>query len=144
MPAFPATPAFGPESPAIQLTEGAAQSFKLGAAVVLDASKLVTECGADPALIYGFAGHPATKGLPATVDIVFKAWEGQKFWMAGSSAFVYADNGKQYGITKDANGIWIVDRAKTGASERIYIHYVDLERQLALVTVIAANRQVAP
>lgn len=144
MPAFPATPAFSPESSAETLTEGAAQSFKLGAAVVLDASKLVTECGADPALIYGFAGHPAGKNVPPTTDIVFKAWEGQKFWMSGTTAFVYADNSKQYGITKDANGIWQIDRAKTGATERVYIHYVDLERNLALATVIAANRQVAP
>src|SRR5258708_30498358 len=127
MPAYPAIPAFAPESPTVQLTEGAAQTFKLGAAVVLDASQFVTECGADPALISGFAGHPATKGIPITVDLVHKAWEGQKFWMSAlpaGGALVYGDTNKTYGITKDANGIWQLDRSKTAAAARLYIHYV--------------------
>lgn len=142
MPAFPATPAFEVPSSTRQYTEAAAQSFKLGAAVFLVAG-LVTECGADPASILGFASHPAGKGLPATVDLVEVASEGQKYWMAATSAPVAGDVNTLYGIVKDANGIWIVDKTDV-VNTRVYVHYVDLDRGLLLVSVLAANRQAAP
>ena len=126
-----------------EYTEGAAQSFKLGAAVVLDASQFVTECGADPASLIGFAAHPAGKGLPSTKDLVYVASEGQKFWMSGTSNPVYADTNKLYGIVKDANGIWTVDKTDV-VNTRVYIHAVDLDRNLYLASVLAANRQAAP
>lgn len=142
MPAFPATPAFSGESSVRKYTEGAAQSFKLGAAVVL-AAGLVTECGADPASILGFVQHPATKNIPATDDLVAVASEGQKFWMGSSTALVAGDINTLYGIVKDANGIWVIDKTDV-VNTRLYMHYIDLERQLALVSVLAANRQAAP
>lgn len=142
MPAFPATPAFAADSSIREYVEGAAQTFKLGAAVVLTA-QLIVECGADPASILGFAQHAAGKNIPATKDLVAVASEGQKFWMAAGTAYVAADIGVSFGIVKDANGIWVVDRTET-VNTRVYLHYVDLERQLALVSVLAANRQAAP
>lgn len=140
MPAFPATAAFASDSGIKQFNEAAAQTFKIGAAVVLDGSQNVTECGADPALILGFAAHPATKNLPATTDLIQVANEGQKFWMAGNTNPVYADTNVKYGIIKDANGIWTVDKTDV-VNTRVYVHYVDLDRNLYLVSVLVANRQ---
>lgn len=138
---FPFTPAIVQSDRIRSYTEGAAQTFKLGAAVVITAG-LVVECGADPALILGFACHDATKNLPATDDLVAIAEEGKKFWCSyvGGTPVLLTD----YGLTKQADGIWALDVAKTGASARLEVHKVDTERSLALVSVLAANRQLAP
>ena len=143
MPAFPPLPAYAADQSTAEYTEEAAQTFKLGAAVLLNGSQNIAECGADPAAILGFAAHPATKNIPATKDLVWKASEGQKFLMAGTSNPVKANIGQSYGIVKDANGIWIVDITDTVAT-RLYVHNVDLDRNLFLVSVLAANRQAAP
>ena len=143
MPAFPPLPAVSGEQPAEEQTLAAAQTFKLGAAVLLDGAQNIAECGADPAAIRGFAAHPAGTGFPATKVLVWKAWEGQKFWMAGSSNPTKANIGQNYGIVKDANGIWTVDLTDA-VNTRLHVHTVDLDRNLFLVSVLAANRQIAP
>lgn len=145
MAGFPATPAWDGESSVREYIEGAAQTFKLGAAVLLTAN-LIVECGADPAAILGFAQYNATKDVPITKSKVAVASESQKFWMAplAGQTLVAADIGVSYGITKDADSVWKVDRTKTAGSARLYLHYVDLERNQALISVLAANRQAAP
>lgn len=144
MPNYPALPAYQADQSAAKYTEAATQTFKLGAAVLLDGSQNIAECGVDPAAILGFAAHPATKNIPATEDLVWKASEGQKFWMSGTTAPVKANINVSYGITKDANGIWQLDTAKTAGSARLYVHNIDTDRNLYLVSVLAANRQAAP
>lgn len=144
MPKFPALPASHEDFQAEEYTEAAAQAFKLGAAVLLDASEDIAECGTDPAAILGFAAHPAGKNIPASKDLVWKASEGQKFWMAGDNNPLKSDINQSYGITKDGDGIWHVDGTKTAGSARLYVHQVDLERNLYLISVLAANRQAAP
>lgn len=121
----------------------AGQTFKSGASVTLSGAQEVAESGADPALILGFAAEPAV-GDPesATKVIIHKAGEGQKFWMDVSVAPVKADIGASYGITKDADGFWYVDKAKTAGSARVYVHNIDTERNLVEVSVLIANRQV--
>jgi hypothetical protein len=143
VPKYPALPATHEDFQADEFSEAAAQTFKMGAAVLLDASEDIAECGADPAAILGFAAHPATKNIPATKDLVWKASEGQKFWMAGSSNPVKANINQLFGIVKDADGIWIVDITET-VNTRVYIHNIDLDRNLFLISVLAANRQAAP
>lgn len=149
MPRVPAIASAGHRD-AEWLLLAAAQTFKVGAAVVLDASKNVTECGADPALIYGFSLTESVAGVskdPQSTSrvTVLKAIEGEKFWMQTSSAPVEATHrNRQYGITKDADGIWYVDFTKTGASERVFVHRVDVDRSMVEVSVLAANRQIAP
>lgn len=129
----------------IQLPLAAAQTFKTGSAVVRDGSLNIAECGADPALIYGFSTGVATKNpVDATKTIIMKAFEGQKFWMQANVDPAAANSGVKYGITKDADGIWHVDFTKTGASERVYVHEVDTDTKRVNVSVLAANRQVAP
>lgn len=121
----------------------ASQTFKKGSAVVLSGAQEITECGTDPASIYGFSAEPAV-GDPesATKILVAKAGTAQKFWMDVSSAPVKADMGASYGITKDADGFWYCDKAKTAGSARLFIHNIDTERNLVEVSVLAANRQI--
>lgn len=143
MPAFPALPAYAADQPTEEMTIAAAQTFKMGAAVLLDANEDVAECGADPAVIRGFAAHPANLHIPATKCLVWKASEGQKFLMAGTAAPVKANINQVYGIVKDADGIWVVDVSDT-TNTRVHVHQIDTDRNLFLVSVLAANRQVAP
>lgn len=125
------------------------QTFKEGAFVVLDGTPEVNECGADPASIYGIAsGGCASAGVTrdpqdTTKVIVHKAFEGQKFWMDGSSNPAITDVGVSYGIAKDADGYWYVDKTDA-VNTRVYVHQVDLDMNRFLVSILAANRQVAP
>ena len=127
------------------LPTAAAQTFVEGAALVLDASRDISECGADPAAIYGFAAHDAGKD-PQDADrtTVFKAIEGEKFWMPCSSAPDEATHrNNAYGIAKDGDGRWYVDFTDT-VNTRVYVHRVDEDRDLVEVSVLEAYRQIAP
>ncbi len=143
MPKFPATPAAG-DRRVEQFPLHAAQTFKLGAAVYLDATPDVNECGDDPATILGFATEPATKDPESSaVVLVAKCEEGRRFWMSGSSNPAATDVNLTYGIDSDADGIWVVDKTET-TNTRVYVHQVDLTRNLFLVSVLEAYRQTAP
>lgn len=124
----------------------AAQTFLTGAFVVRDGSGNIAECGADPASIYGLAAEPAGKEPvdAANKIIVEKATEKAKWWMPCSANPTAANSGVSYGITKGADGYWYVDFAKTAASARVYVHQVDTDTNRVEVSVLAANRQVAP
>jgi hypothetical protein len=143
MPAFPPLPAFAATQPTEEQAIAGAQTFKLGAAVLLDGSQNIAECGADPAAIRGFAAHPANLGIPTTKVLVWKAWEGQQFYMSGTSAPAKANIGVNYGVVKDSDGIWTVDLTDV-VNTRVHVHNVDLDRNLYLVSILAANRQIAP
>lgn len=131
----------------IQLTDAAAQTYLQGALVVLDGSKNVTECGADPASIYGVANGPAGKHPEgATVTTISKAFNGQKFWMAfdiGTTATRAANENKPYGVAKGADGIWVID-STDAVNTRVYVHFVDVARGMGLVSILQANRQISP
>lgn len=138
---FPAEPHLGD---ATEQPLAAAQTFKRGALVLFDANEDIAETGADPALILGVAAHDAAVTDFETIMHVFKASEGQKFWGSGDNDPTKADINQQYGVTKDADGVWHIDGTKTGATARTYIHDVDLDRKLYKFSVLAANRQAAP
>lgn len=134
----------------VQYDINVATTFRKGAAVVLDAGEEVVECGADPALILGFAAEPAIasplfgrKDPEVGKVLVCVAEEGRRFWMDGSSA--PAANGddinQSYGIAKDADGDWYVDKTDVVAT-RVYVHNVDYDRNLYEVSVLEANRQI--
>lgn len=130
---------------AIMLPLAAAQTFKTGALVLRDGSANIAECGADPAVIYGVAEEPATKEITdATKIIVQKATETSKWWFPTNVAPTSANSGVNYGVTKDADGIWYVDFTKTGGTARVYVHQVDTDTNRVEVSVLAANRQAAP
>lgn len=140
--AIPAEPAVGDVS---EYTVAASETFKRGAVVLLDGSEDIIEAGADPASILGFAAMEWPEGgaaAPAdfTLIPIFKATEGQKFWMSGDNDPVKADRNQSYGIIADGDGIWTVDGTETTAT-RVYVHDIDLERNLYKVSVLVANRQ---
>lgn len=144
---MPKVPAYADDSREnIQLTDAAGQTYKQGALVVLDGSKNVTECGADPASIYGVANGPAGKHPEgATQTTISEAWNGQKFWMQFVTATPTraAQENKAFGVVKDADGIWLIDDTDT-VNTRVYVHYVHENRAMGLVSVLQANRQAAP
>lgn len=122
------------------ILEGTA-AFREGAAVVLVDGEL-EECGADPALIVGFALHDAG-ALPLTDRcLVAKATDKATFFMEGDSDPVLADTGVEYGIAKDGDGDWYVNTADT-VETRVVVEDVDTTRNLYEVRVLAANRQLA-
>lgn len=129
----------------IMLPLAAAQTFKTGALVLRDGSANVAECGADPASIYGLSEGEAGKEITDILKIIVtRATEFTRWWMPTSVAPTSANSGVSYGVTKDADGIWYVDFAKTAGSARVYVHQIDTDTGRVEVSVLAANRQVAP
>lgn len=141
MPAFPATPDARSRK-LRQYAQKAGETFKLGACVLLDANEDILEAGADPASIRGFAAEPAGKDPEAGKVLVAVCDQGELFWMAGDNAPVKADINQNYGIVKDADGIWTVDGTET-TNTRVHVHQIDTDRNLYLVSVLEANRQAA-
>ena len=140
MPKFKAIPAEPALGDAAEYDTKAASTFKRGAAVLLDGNEDIDECGADPALILGFAAHDGNATDFTTKVTVYKATLGQKFWLAGSSNPVKADINQSYGLVKDGDGVWTVDKTDV-PNARVYVHDVDLDRNLFKVSVLVANRQ---
>lgn len=129
----------------IMLPLAAAQTFLTGAFVLRDGSGNIAECGADPAVIYGLSMEPATKEITdATKILVQQATESWRAWMPTNVAPTAANSGINYGITKGADGIWVVDFTKTGGTARVYVHQVDTDTGRVEISVLAANRQSAP
>lgn len=129
-----------------QLNDAAAQTYKQGALIVLDGSGNVTECGADPALIYGLANGPAGKHPEgALVTTTSKLGTGEQAWMpfsvAAPTKALYQN--KPMGVAKDADGIWVIDVADA-VNTRVFIMLVDEDMKMGLVSVLAANRQITP
>ncbi len=125
-------------SPTGQWPEALTQTYKQGAVLVL-AAGYIQEAGANPVAIVGIAkgagGNTAANGTNNMSVAV--AQPGQIFEMSlddgtATYASVQADLGKQYGITKDANGVWFIDQTKTGANSRVTI--VDFKDAVGTVT----------
>lgn len=127
------------------------QTFKDGALLVSTAG-VMSECGANPASIFGFSMGPAGKDVNAAglKIIVGRVQENNKYWMQFTSdgttptAPAASDVGATYGVTKGTDGIWTVDKSKNAANQRVVIHTIDTTRNLVEVSVLAANRQLAP
>lgn len=129
----------------MQQTDASAQTYKQGAMVFLDPANsfLVTECGADPVIIYGIACGPAGKHPEgALVTTLSKLGTGQKAWMPFSvsspTKALYQD--REWGIAKDSDGVWVIDVADD-LNTRVYVHQVDEDTKMGLVSVLQANRQ---
>lgn len=118
----------------------AAQSFKEGSCVVL-ANGAVSECGADPAAILGLACHDAGAEPNTSRILVWIAEADTTFFMAASSAPVVADEGDQYGLAKDGDGIWHVDKTEA-VNTRVVVETADVSRGLLEVKILPANRQL--
>lgn len=128
----------------------ASQTFKKGAAVLMNSSEEVAECAADPAAVLGFAAEPAggsalfSRGDPETGGVlVCIAEPHRRFHMQGDNNPTMDDVNQSYGIAKDADGYWYVDGTDT-TNKVVYVHNVDLERNLYEVSVLVGVAQMPP
>ena len=127
-----------------QFDLAAAQTFKKGSPVSHNASEEIAEIAADGTPILGFAAEAAgTDPESASKVLVAVAVEGRLFQAEGDNAPTMDDVNQSYGLAKDADGYWYVDGTDV-ANPRVYVHNVDLERNLYIISVLAAHRQAAP
>jgi hypothetical protein len=132
----------------------AAQDFKKGAPALLNVTGTVQEGGTNPADILGF--FTAASGqydwkedtLGKVVPAVPVALATGVFRGTLKGTFAAADVGEDFGITEDASGYWVVDRAKSGSNQRVLVIGVDDEVEVGDIdvpctfTVLPANRQI--
>ena len=94
------------------------QTFVRGA-IVVAASGLLSEGGADPTIIVGIANHGVTSATSGQLVQYIPALPGQEFiasvdnTAAGTGLIEAADKWTRYGITQDSDGVWYVDKDKT-------------------------------
>lgn len=140
MPRFPIIPQ--DHRKIIEYPMDSAAVFEKGAAVLLASDEEVEECGADPAAIRGFAAHPAAgRDILPTKCLVAVAESGCTFIGTGSSDPDNNDVNQLYGLAKDSDNIWYVDKTDT-SNTRVEVVNVDLLRKLFIFTVLVANRQI--
>jgi hypothetical protein len=132
--------------------QAAAQTFKRGALLVIDAGGAAAECGADPASIAGVALADAAdyswqNDTFGTVDPgIPVALADQEFRGTLEGTFAASDIGAAYGVVLDASGYWTVDRSDTSAT-RVRITGVDDEVEVGDVNApvrfvfLTANQQ---
>lgn len=100
----------------------ASQTFVRGA-VLVAASGLLSEGGADPTIIVGIANHGVAAAASGDVVNYIPAYPGQEFiasvdnTAAGTGTIVATDKWSRYGLTQDSDGIWYIDKDKTTDAE---------------------------
>lgn len=107
----------------------------------------IEECGADPALIMGFAGTRADQKFlyksAAGVDRVIVeviSPEVEYGLCVGAGTLTQDNVGKAYGLAKLASTNWSVDLSDTSAT-RVTVIGADLVNQIAWVKFLPANLQ---
>lgn len=128
------------------------EDFTKGAPVVMSGGE-VSEGGADPASILGFAtaGVADYSWQEDTFGYVSKrvpvALSDMEFRGTLEGTFAAADVGTEYGLVEDASGFWVVDKTDT-TNTRVVITGVDDEAEVGdtnvpvTFRVLDANRQV--
>lgn len=127
-----------------EYTVAAAQTFLEGAAVFLVAG-LVTECGADPATILGFAAHEHDAGPDPTKVLVWVATDDATFIVQDIlvTAPVVADLGTPQGCNPEAvTGIWGLDKGVAIVNHSLMIERIFTDRNQYEVKVLPAFRQL--
>ncbi len=124
----------------------ATQTYVEGAPVLLDANGEITEAGADPATILGFAAHDAVLDEIDPYEgngLVYVAYPDSTFFLEGLADPVQADVGDQREIGVDANGVALVDTV--AVAPRLLIEDIYIKGAgpggFFEVSVLAANRQ---
>lgn len=126
----------------------AAQDFLQGAVVTLAGGE-ISEATADPTSVLGVALHDAGNDPDPTKILVAVARSRSTFIMQPDTGqtFVQADEGSDYGVVEDADGIWVVDKTDTANAvvrvERVLVDPDDPsdERNQAEVSFLPAVRQ---
>jgi hypothetical protein len=115
-------------TPGMEAPEGASQTFKKGAILVASSGNLV-EGGTNPSALVGIAdrdGQNASAGVkkvqftPLVEGILFEA-SLDSAGALGTYVSLATDLFAEYGVTKDAAGIWYIDVDKTGANGRFRV-----------------------
>jgi hypothetical protein len=136
--------------------QNVAATFLRGAVLAI-AAGLVNEAAADPAAIYGvaLAGANSSPGEAAANNPVQITGPRRKVAVARADnitvfgALLYtggvlttptvADIEAQYGLTKQANGLWTVDKSKTAGSARVSVKSIDAVSGLVYFKFLPAN-----
>jgi hypothetical protein len=108
--------------------------------VVKDSDEIKEVTGLDPTPIFGLALEDAEDVLHEGEILVCKADNKVKYAMQGFRVPQAGDKGKEYGIVKDSDGIWIVD-TRDEVNTRLEVTNVHLNRDLYICRVMAAHRQ---
>lgn len=129
---FPFRPGRGLGSnahPSRTTEEAATQTYLKGALLIDNGAGFLTEAGVDPVDLLGVSeeagknlavGVGKTRYTPIVPSITFEATMDQAGDL-GNYVLLQTDLYAKYGVTKDANGIWYVDKDKTGASARVIV-----------------------
>lgn len=109
--------------------EAASQTYK-GGALLVEASGKVQECAADPAKVLGVAQYKAS-GVTDNDNIYTHNQRGAQFAISlddssalGTGAIAATDRHAAYGVAKDANGIWYLDKAETSVKVMEIIDFI--------------------
>ena len=143
----------------------AGETFVKGAPAVLD-DGVVAETGANPAAILGFFtadadqydwkedtfGHVEPAVPVALATGTFRGTMSHATGTVGGVAFTWEWDpdviGDTFGITENADGVWVVDAEKDAANQRVVVLGVDDEVEAddinppVIFAVLPANRQV--
>lgn len=145
--------------PISAFTADPALAFVRGAAVLVNASGLLVECGADPTVIAGFAlqanssapGYDAANSptvvtgrvnsvstalAEATTVFIGRAVNGGTDPVTPTQTLI----GESYGIIKTSDGSWAVDIAET-TTKTVTIVKIDATLKAVWFKVVAANYQ---
>lgn len=140
MPKFPAYTNLGRHIREYPLA--AAQTFKEGAVVVLNASGQVAEGGADPTPILGVALHDAGADPDTDIMLVALATDQATFIFQHDTATpVQADVGDEFGLLKDVDGVWVLKAP--AAVGRVVVEKVYIARKQYEVKVLEAHRHIS-
>lgn len=130
MPAFAALPWRKVKTAEYALKSG--ETFLDGALVLLDGSEDIAEVGSDPAAVLGVAMGKGGDHVDATLQLVALGSETAEFLMSGTIDPVKAHINQDFGVVKDADGIWTVDISETTA---LVVHIVTIDTLRKLFTV---------
>lgn len=116
-------------TPSTEAPEDASETFLEGAVLVSNGGYL-EEAGTNPAQIVGISAGPGHNAAadgdsnirfhPAMPHVVFEGSIDNNGDL-GNGAIAATDRFEAYGITEDANGVWYVDKGKTGGDARVVI-----------------------
>lgn len=101
----------------ISMKEGASQTFKKGAPVIIDANGYVTVAGTGPSVIWGIAAEDAHNGgSDGDYEVICYPLTDSDLWEASAEdALAQTQIGDDYGLVADATtGAWYVDSGSTG------------------------------
>ena len=136
---WPAKSLSGSRVAPVRFPIASGETFVYGNLVVLDASGDVTECGADPSEILGWAAENAADVVESGYVMVYVATNDAIFAMQPSAGTITeAAIGEDYGVVL-ASSVWLLDLTETSTVSMLVMS-VDISRNLAFCKVLQSVR----